>query len=288
MRIILEPQVFLVARPQLVESGFQAFLESLGLAWPTAREGVSDAETIVELGGRCCYMSFGDAAGSKTNEEYIRNLVGLDRDGPAHGSVCEHPHFTFMVVGASRGFSHELVRHRVGVAYSQLSTRYCAFDKKAKPGQWEPAFTIPALGQLSAETVQHFESSFALYAEQYTRAVALIERDLKDDDGFQRKLDDMAPRPRERRRLIRKAARGAARELLPIAVEAVMTFTCNARAIWNMAYLRANGHAEAAIRNVFVQIVGIMEREMPSLFNDVVYREVWDGSMEVGLPRDKL
>jgi thymidylate synthase ThyX len=67
-----------------------------------------------------------------------------------------------------------------------------------------------------------------------------------------------------------------------------MTFTANARAIWNMAYLRASEHAEAVIRSVFVQIVKIMEEQFPELFNSIVYRKLWDDSLAVTLPRDKL
>jgi thymidylate synthase ThyX len=93
---------------------------------------------------------------------------------------------------------------------------------------------------------------------------------------------------RDQERAIRKAARGAARDVLPIGTEAIMAMTFNARAIWNMAYLRASEHAEGTIREVFHQIVQIMEGEFPELFNAIVYKRVWDGSVSVELPRTKL
>ena len=45
-----------------------------------------------------------------------------------HHSVLEHASFTFFISGVSRALSHQLVRHRIGVSYSQQSQRYCAFE----------------------------------------------------------------------------------------------------------------------------------------------------------------
>ena len=154
MRIKYRPKVYLICKPQIHEEGLTAFLEENDLRWPTPTEGVSPAARLVESAGRDCYMSYGNKAGSKTNQRYLDNLLGRNPDGsfrpgPAHGSVVEHPHWTFKVVGAGRGFSHELVRHRVGVAYSQLSTRYCDFEREDEEGTWDPGFCVPPLAQLS-------------------------------------------------------------------------------------------------------------------------------------------
>lgn len=46
-----------------------------------------------------------------------------------HHSTLEHVSFTFLISGVSRALSHQLVRHRIGVAYSQQSQRYCKFDE---------------------------------------------------------------------------------------------------------------------------------------------------------------
>lgn len=291
MRILLEPQVYLVGRPHIVEEGLQAFLNDCGLEWPTSREGVKDAEIMVEAAGRICYMSFGAKAGSKTNRSYLNNLLGRNADGsfrpgPAHGSVIEHPTWQFIVAGAGRGFSHEQVRHRVGVGYSQLSTRYCDFEREEEEGTWDPGFCIPPLGQLSDEAKQRFISKYESDVEWYSTTLRVIERDLRGNSEFMASLADLPER--ERTRALRKAARGAARDGLPNGTEAIMFLTANARAIWNMAYLRASEHAEGEIRKVFVKIVEIMEQEMPALFNSIVYKHVWDGSLVVELPRDKL
>lgn len=41
-----------------------------------------------------------------------------------HESVAEHVYFTFAIEGISRACSHQLVRHRAGIVFSQQSQRY--------------------------------------------------------------------------------------------------------------------------------------------------------------------
>jgi thymidylate synthase (FAD) len=44
-----------------------------------------------------------------------------------HGSTIEHIVFTFAISGVSRTLSHQLVRHRAGVAFDQQSQRYVTY-----------------------------------------------------------------------------------------------------------------------------------------------------------------
>lgn len=221
--------------------------------------------------------------------EVPNNTLYVRRNGKAvwsGNSVVEHPCWTFLVVGAGRGFSHEQVRHRVGWAYSQLSTRYCDFEREEEEGTWDPGFVIPPLAQLSEHTTEAFQRHIEESQKAYQLLLGSIMADLEKDPGFQDRLAKLTPR--ERKRMLRKAARGAARDILPIATEAIMTMSANARSIWNTIYLRANEHAEAAIRSVYVQIAQIMEKEMPSLFHGLEYYKTWDGTLCVRLPREKL
>ena len=291
MRILKRCRVYLIARPQIAEEGLEAFLRDNELRWPTPTEGVRDAERIVEAAGRCCYMSFGKKAGTKTNKRYIENLLGRNEDGafkagPAHGSVVEHPCWTFIVTGAGRGFSHEQVRHRTGWAYSQLSTRYCDFEREEEEGTWEPGFALPPMAQLSEKTRQAMEKSLGRAQRDYVELLHLVEDDLQGDEAFQKELQKIPER--ERKRMLRKAARGAARDVLPVATEAILVMSANARALWNCIALRANEHAEAVIRDVYVQIAKIMEHEMPALFHGLKYKKLWDGSLAVEMPRNKI
>ena len=67
------PKSLFDCKPQIVEEGLQDFLNEQGLKWPTPVDDVKDAERLIEVAGRCCYMSFGKKAGSKTNKRYIGN-----------------------------------------------------------------------------------------------------------------------------------------------------------------------------------------------------------------------
>src|ERR671928_1314402 len=48
-----------------------------------------------------------------------------------HGSTIEHVVFTFGISGVSRTLSHQLVRHRAGVAFDQQSQRYVTYKGPA-------------------------------------------------------------------------------------------------------------------------------------------------------------
>src|ERR1700741_1525296 len=78
----------------------------------------TDGERLAEFAGRLCYMSQKNPA-NRTTSEYLENIKKQ-----AHGSVLEHANYSLLLEGVSRSLTHELVRHRAGFAYSQLSQRY--------------------------------------------------------------------------------------------------------------------------------------------------------------------
>src|SRR5918912_265739 len=109
MHIPPPPRVTLIARPQFLEPAH------LPVQW---KGEASDGERIAEFAGRLCYMSQQNPAGRST-AEYLWNIL---KQG--HGSVFEHSTYVMLIEGISRSCSHELVRHRSGWGYSQLSQRY--------------------------------------------------------------------------------------------------------------------------------------------------------------------
>jgi thymidylate synthase (FAD) len=104
-----EPTLTLVSKPQFTEPGH------LPVTWLGES---TDGERLAEFAGRLCYMSQRNPA-SRTTRDYLENIK---RQG--HGSVLEHANYSILVEGVSRSLTHELVRHRAGMAYSQLSQRY--------------------------------------------------------------------------------------------------------------------------------------------------------------------
>ncbi|MFI5269806.1 MAG: FAD-dependent thymidylate synthase, partial [Chloroflexota bacterium] len=117
MAIVTEPVIHLVGRQQVDDAAVRQFLDQHGATWETDSE--VGGELLSEMGGRVCYMAFGDKQGRRTNSEYLGNILRQ-----RHGSVLEHAVWTFLITGVSRSLTHELIRHRAGWAYSQLSQRY--------------------------------------------------------------------------------------------------------------------------------------------------------------------
>src|ERR1044072_8132924 len=111
-------KVYVIGRPRFETRTLLSFLRDKGTSWKRSRNS-TECEQLVEIGGRVCYMSFGKAQSPRTNAQYIRNLIEM-----GHESVLEHVSWTFIIAGISRAFTPQLVRHRVGISFSQLSQQY--------------------------------------------------------------------------------------------------------------------------------------------------------------------
>ena len=125
MQIINEPSVYLVGQQSIDYGELGRFLADESVSeWTTDTD--IGAEKLVEVAGRTCYMSFSKPRPGG-NKAYIDHILEV-----GHGSVLEHAVFSLMITGVSRSLTHELVRHRSGFGYSQLSQRFvdeskCAF-----------------------------------------------------------------------------------------------------------------------------------------------------------------
>ncbi|MFQ5807437.1 MAG: FAD-dependent thymidylate synthase [Phycisphaerae bacterium] len=256
MNVVRQPRVYLVGRQTIDADAVDRFLKDHGLAWETDTE--VGAEALCEMAGRVCYMSFGK--GRKTNKEYLGNLISVQ-----HGSVLEHAVWSFLFTGVSRSFTHELVRHRAGFGYSQLSQRYvdestCDFV--------EPACIAdePELHTIWQEAVRHTH-------EAYGKLVAGLARKFIDE-----------PDPTLRRKL----ARQAARSVLPNATETKIFVTGNARAWRHFIELRASEHAETEIRSVALQVLRVLQKEAANVFGDYTLERLADGSEVARTPHRKV
>jgi thymidylate synthase (FAD) len=256
-RIIREPQVYLVGRQDVDRGEIDRFLGDHGMNWETDTE--VGAEQLIEAGGRLCYVSYGK--GRKTNDEYIANIINQK-----HGSVLEHAVWNFIVTGVSRSFTHELIRHRAGWGYSQLSQRYV--------DESEAAYVEPPIiaedPALHATWQKAIETSHQAYLD-------LV-------DGLAAKLEGTGLTKTHRR----KMAREAARSVLPNATETMIFCTANARALRHFIELRGSEGAEAEIRRVAVQFLRIMQREATSIFGDYEIVPLEDGSEGTRTPNEKV
>ncbi|MCA9244034.1 MAG: FAD-dependent thymidylate synthase [Phycisphaerales bacterium] len=246
MRIITQPRVYLVGRTSTEPSEIDRFLKENEVSWTT--DTSVGGEQLCEMAGRTCYMSFGK--GRKTNADYLGHIIGV-----GHGSVLEHATWNFLITGVSRSFTHELIRHRAGFGYSQLSQRYvdesdCDFVEPDCIAQDEKLHAI----FLQAVRQSH---------EAYVALVEGLAEQFKDEpDGTLR----------------RKLARQAARSVLPNATETKIFVTGNARGLRHFIEMRASEYAETEIRAVAVEVLRILQKESPSIFGDYHLKTMPDGS----------
>jgi thymidylate synthase (FAD) len=230
MNILRAPTVTLIARPQFVEPAHM----------PVQWQGdASDGERLAEFAGRICYMSQRNPA-SRSTADYLENIK---KQG--HGSVLEHATYVLLIEGISRSCSHELVRHRAGFGYSQLSQRYV--------DESEAAFVVPPAiigdAALTAQWQAQVEAAQATY-------IALVEKLMERYAWVQDKV--------HRRKMAREAARG----VLPNSTETKIVVTANARAWRTMLELRSSEGAEFEIRRMAVATLRTLQELAPGFFSD--------------------
>ena len=248
MNIIHDPKVVIVGRQIFDDAALTEFLKQNELTWETDTE--IGAEKMVEVGGRVCYMSFGK--GRKTNQEYIGHLVGM-----RHGSVLEHATWDFLITGVSRSFTHELVRHRAGWGYSQLSQRYVD-ESTAR-------YIEPKIIADNSQAHIVWMSAVRHSNEAYGELVKILSESIVDIEAS--KTDK------------RKWARQAARSVLPNATETMIFCTANARALRWFIELRGDEGADVEIRKVAIKLLKLLQKEAPAIFGD--YEIVTENGIEV-------
>jgi len=248
MKIIRRPSVYLVGRQAVDERALQRFLDDHGVGqWQT--DTAIPAEVLPEVAGRLCYMSFASPRPGG-NARYVDHLKEVK-----HGSVFEHSVWNFIITGVSRSFTHELVRHRAGFGYSQLSQRYV--DESVAD------FVEPQCIADDPELHEVWRSAVEQAQQAYVTITA----------GLQDKFSSV-----EDRTLRRKLARQAARSVLPNATETKIFVTANARALRHLIELRCNEHAETEIREVAARMLDLLKEESPNIFGDYDTVELADGT----------
>jgi thymidylate synthase (FAD) len=257
IRIIRRPTVYLVGRQIVDDAELDRFLADHGVAWQTDTEVAG--EYLAEIAGRLCYMSFlrPRPGGNRVYLDHIKEV--------GHGSVLEHAAWNFVFTGISRSLSHELVRHRAGVGISQLSQRYVD-ESIAEYVEPDCIADDPALHSLWLDAVAHAH-------QVYIKLVDGLANTFKDEPD---------------RTLRRKMARQAARSVLPNATETKIFWTANARALRHFIEMRASRHAEVEIRQLAVQVLQLMQKEAPHLFNDYELTPLPDGTLEATTSHRKV
>lgn len=257
MRVHHEPTVYLLGRQVVNDAELDRFLADHGVAWQTDTEIAG--EELVEAAGRVCYMSFAKPRPGG-NKAYIDHILEV-----GHGSVLEHAAWNFLFTGVSRSLTHELIRHRAGFGYSQLSQRYVD-ESIAEYVEPDCIAADPELHKLWLDAVAYSHQAYMKLTE-------------KLQETFKNESD---------RTLRRKLARQAARSVLPNATETKIFVSANARALRHFIELRGSQHAETEIRKLAVAVLKIMQQEAPNLFSDYQLVPLADGTHEVTTPHRKV
>ncbi len=258
LTILNDPRVYLVGRQSIDEEGLRQFLSDEKVSrWTTDTEEAG--ETLVEVAGRLCYKSYAKPRPGG-NSAYIGHILEV-----GHGSVLEHAVFNFIITGVSRSFTHELIRHRAGFGYSQLSQRFvdessCAFVEP------DPIAQDPELHRIWMETIATCQSAYKALADGLNARFASIED----------------------RTLRRKKAREAARSVLPNATETQIFVTGNARALRHFIEMRGDAAADAEIRKVAVAMLKVLQAESPNLFGDYSLVDLPEGGQSTTTPHRKV
>ncbi len=258
MKIIRKPTVYLVGRQAVDSAEMSRFLNDHDSGHWTTDTDVP-AQILPELAGRLCYMSFKKPRPGG-NSAYLGHIKEV-----GHGSVLEHSVWNFIITGVSRSFTHELVRHRAGFGYSQLSQRYV--DESVAD------FVEPSCIGDDPELHEIWQAAVKDAQQAYVKLVA----------GLQAKFDKV-----EDKTLRRKLARQAARSVLPNATETKIFVTANARSLRHFVELRCNEHAETEIREVAAQVLEILQREAPNIFGDYEFEQLPDGSRKASTTHMKV
>jgi len=251
------PSIFLIARPAIALDGIRGYLRDVGgeswlerrLTEPQNPQELNAAELLVEFAGRACYRSWepglnANVARVRTDQrEYFANILRS-----AHGSVLEHASYSFALRNVSRTFTHELVRHRAGSAFSQESLRYVRLT--------DIGFRVPP----ALEPLRERVLSIVEQLEEF-QLDAAAELGI-DADGV----------PFH----VKKEVTSALRRLAPIGLSTDIIWSANVRTLRHVIEMRTAQGAEEELRLVFDALASIMLTEAPGLFQDFTRHD--DGS----------
>lgn len=261
--ILLEPKVIKLAETRVDQNAVGSLLKELGGGAPDwfdkkGKAWSSDSEMLIEIAGRTCYESFGTGLNPNItkvradSQDYFRNILEK-----GDGSILEHSTVTFALLWVSRVFTHELVRHRAGTAYSQESLRYVRIQEVKMPA-WNTSIPAEAL---SPEIVRKMSSALEELEGRYNEMVKGV--------GWDRLSFDQ-----------KKSVTSALRRILPQGLSTNIIFTANHRTLRWLIEMRTSPGAEFEIRKIFGQIGEICMRDYPLIYNDFERKKLPDGTSQ--------
>ncbi len=187
-----------------------------------------DAEKLIEEAGRTCYLSLSKMT-DDSEKNFIRSAI---RRG--HHSILEHSSASFRITGASRAFTHQIVRHRIA-SFSQQSQRYV--------DETEFNYIVPPEINGNNEALKIYRDFIEHSRETYNK---LRDLEIKKEN---------------------------ARFILPNALESQIVFSANFRELRAVFNVRLEKAAQWEIRRVCLQMLKILQEKAPSVFGDYTINE---------------
>lgn len=264
------PKIFLVGETRIDDIGLMQCLIHLG-AEEWATDASNDASRLLEFAGRLCYKSFIPGLNPNVtkvregNEPYLRNILSQ-----RHGSVFEHAHVSIVFCDVSRIFTHELVRHRAGVAISQESQRFVRLDDfevyipNLTPALHEIAdIILPGTTASPEERSRWVQDQQQSFVDEFEEACDQTESRIKMlIDNWH--LDDPDVTFN-----VKKKLTSALRRMVPGGVTTNIMVTANHRAWRHILAMRANSGAEIEIHEVMTQVAEMLHYRYPALYQDM-------------------
>lgn len=232
-----KPEVYLVGQTTADIHGLSAYLRAVGAPeWCT--DAHSDHDMLAEVAGRLCYRAFGTELNPNVtrvregNAKYLANVLAQ-----GHGSIFEHCSVNIIFRNVTRVFTHELVRHRVGMGYSQESLRFVRLDD-----------------------LDHYQPDGDAYPDLTDKMAELSswQKEMAEEFG----LDGMAM-------VDKKKFTSFMRRVAPMGLCTSIMMTANHRILRHIIKMRTEMSAEVEIREVFGEVARIVKEKFPNTYQDM-------------------
>lgn len=279
----VQPGAYIIGETFCNLDGIHEMLMALGMTVYQASDWMDNnspavgecahGEFLVEVAGRLCYKSFLPGMNANVtkvregNQKYIANILKSK-----HGSVLEHVHVSVAFTNVSRVFTHEIVRHRAGCAFSQESLRYVRLDNLGcrAPSIFDNDTFLQSIydqlgygvsavgmdftdwkGRVQEEVQDAFVKAFTTSEACYKALCEIFEIDnLKD---FEQK----------------KALTSAFRRVAPIGLTTNIIVTANHRAWRHMIELRTGPGVEEEMIDVIGMVAAQMKNRYANIYQDM-------------------
>lgn len=211
-----------------------------------------DPEQVVAAAIRQCYASVGSRELKRKMDKETRERMIKQVMASGHTSTLEHASFTFAVEGVSRVTEIQLIRHRVGTAYSIQSGRY------VKRG--DAKFVIPLAVKNNKEVYKKYNNILKNVQNLYNE---MIDLGIKAED---------------------------ARYLQPQSLQTKIVVTFNARALLHFLELRCCRRAQWEVQMMANLMLKEVKKVAPIIFANsgptcITQKICWEGKMACGLEK---